>query len=66
MGLSSPTGCCWSFRLRKIRLFLGDAVQNNSRDGKAETEAETEEDEETEAEVEEEEEEYGVIGGNMR
>ena len=61
-GLSSPTSCCWSSRLRKIRLFfgerggevldcfrivqclrrirlfLGDAVQNRSRDGKAEAE----------------------------
>ena len=31
-------GCCWSSRLRKIRLFFGDAVQNNNRDGKAEAE----------------------------
>ena len=29
--------------LRRIRLFFGDAVQNNSRDGKAEAEAEEEE-----------------------
>jgi hypothetical protein len=42
MGLSSPTGCSWSFRLRKNRLFLGDAVQNRSRDGKAEAKAEVE------------------------
>ena len=41
-GGASLTGCCWSSRLRRIRLFLGDAVQNRSRDGKEEEEAEAE------------------------